>query len=146
MKFILSVGYVWRECGPCRFGLWAAHSFSLAAPLQSVSRCGGERTERSDAPWPRICSPHTKHRDSHRAAGRQEPSGAAWSCESCRATGTRSPQITVWFIYLPNLRAFLATWRPEAAGCYWLHTSSSLTNKVSRAAIHVLSRSDTKTP
>ena len=46
---------VWRKCGRCVCGMWAVHCLSLAAPLQSVARCGGERTERSGAPGPWIC-------------------------------------------------------------------------------------------
>lgn len=64
--------------GRCGCGLWAAHRFSLAAPLQSVSRCGGERTERRTGT--RICTTHSRQRDHKRPAGR---SGAAWSCEGC---------------------------------------------------------------
>lgn len=80
---------VWRRWGRCGCGLWAAHSFSLAAPLQSVSRCGGERTERSGAPGPGICTTLTAARpqpnDRQAGAERAEQHG------SVRAAGRPGP-------------------------------------------------------
>lgn len=73
-------------------------------------------------------------RPSDRPAGR---SGAEQH-GTVRAAGRPgpAPQKLLLFIYRV-CELFFPTWRLQAAGCYWLHTSSSSANKVRHANIHL---------
>lgn len=133
------VADVWRKWGRCGCGLWAAHSFSLAAPLQSLSRCeesGRSEAKRSGAPGPGIC---TTQQDLNRPAGRQAGRQGRSSMElwGLRADRDLLPN-NHCFIYLSHPWAFYSpTWRLQPAGCLWLHTSSSSANKVRHATTHM---------
>lgn len=140
----LTVGCgVWR----CRSGLWAAHSVSLPAAPQSVSRRGEERTERRVAPWPWIwiwiCrSVAPRPAATGRKTGAERSSMELWELRTDRDPLPSNHRL---FDLLTESSSVSPTWRPQAAGCCWLHTWSSSTNKVRRAVIHVLSRYDTET-
>lgn len=91
-----------------------------ADPPQCLSRCGEqrrERTERSGAPGPGLVfyfDEEKTERERERSS-----SGAAWSSEGCRPSGTCSLKIRLWFVYLPLLRDF-PNMETTRCCCCWL--------------------------